>query len=70
MKTVIKTYCIRERAIFSNGIKAYLLTPSFSNRENHKRARIICNSILYAVPTTERIFTPEASRNRKYQIEQ
>ena len=66
MKTVIKTYRIRERAIFPDGT-ACLMNLPFSNCENHKRAIMMYNSVLYVVPTTE-MFTPEASRNRKYQI--
>ena len=66
MKTVIKTYCIREKAMFTDGAACSVNLP-FSNCENHKRARIMYNSILYVVPITE-MFTPEASRNRKYQI--
>ena len=66
MKTVIKTYCIREKAMFTDGAACAVNLP-FSNCENHKRARIIYNSVLYAAPTRG-MFTPEASRNRKYQI--
>ena len=67
MKAVTKTYNIREKAIFSNGIKAYLVTLSFSNCENRTKGELRYNSVCYSAPTTE-IFTPEASRNRKYQI--
>ena len=69
MKTVIKTYRIRERAIFPDGT-ACLMNLPFSNRESRRRTRIMCNSVLYAVPTTEKMFTPEMRRNRKYQIRQ
>ena len=68
MGIFIKTYRIREKAMFSDGAACSVNLP-FSNCENHKRARIIYNSVLYSVPTTE-MFTPEASRNRKYQIKQ
>lgn len=68
MGIFIKTYNIREKAIFPDGT-ACLMNLPFSNCENHKRVRIIYNSVLYAVPTTE-MFTPEISRNRKYQIKQ
>lgn len=66
MKAITKTYRIREKDIFSDGT-ACLVNMPFSNCENHKRTRIIYNSVLYAVPTRG-MFTPEASRNRKYQI--
>ena len=39
MKTVIKTYCIREKAMFTDGAACSVNLP-FSNCENHKRARI------------------------------
>ena len=67
MKKFSKQYHIRELNYTS---VCYSVTLSLSNRESHRRARIICNSVLYAVPTTEKMFTPEASRNRKYQIKQ
>ena len=67
MGIFIKTYRIREKAMFPDGT-ACLMNLPFSTCENHKRARTICNFVLYAVPTTEKMFTPEASRNRKYQI--
>ena len=67
MKAVTKTYNIREKLIFSNRIEAYLLTLSFSNCENCMRGELRYSSVCYSVPTTE-MFTPEASRNRKYQI--
>lgn len=66
MKEFSKSYWIRERAIFSNGIK---LTLSFSNCENRKKGELRYNSVCYLASTTE-MFTPEASRNRKYQIKQ
>ena len=69
MKIVVKTYCIREKTIFSNRIEAYLLTLSFSNCENRMRGELRYNSVCYSVPTTE-MFTPEISRNRKYRIKQ
>lgn len=69
MKEFSKSYWIREKAIFSNGIKAYLLTLSFSNCENRKKGELRYNSVCYLAPTTG-MFTPEASKNRKYQIKQ
>ena len=66
MGIFIKTYCIREKAMLPDGM-ACLMNLPFSNCENHKRARIIYNSVLYSVPTTG-MFTPEVSINRKYQI--
>ena len=65
MKEFSKQYHIRELHYTS---VCYSVTLSLSNRESHKRARTICNFVLYAVPTTEKMFTPEARRNRKYQI--
>ena len=69
MKEFSKQYHIREKAIFYNGIKAYLLTLSFSNCENRKRGEIRYNSVPYTAPAGA-MFTPETSRNRKYQIKQ
>ena len=69
MKKFSKRYHIREKDVFSNGIKAYLLTPSFSNCENRKRGEVRYNSVCYLAPTRI-MFTPEASRNRKYQVKQ
>ena len=69
MKEFSKSYHIREKAIFSNGIKAYLLILSFSNCENHKKGELRYNSVCYLAPTTG-MFTPEMRRNRKYQIKQ
>ena len=67
MGIFVKTYRIREKAMFTDGATCSV-TLSLSNRESHKRAGLIYNSVLYSVPTTEKMFTPEASRNRKYQI--
>ena len=68
MGIFIKTYCIREKAMFPDGTACSMNLP-FSNCENHKRARIRYNSDLYSVATTEMV-TPEASRNRNDQIKQ
>ena len=67
MKEFSKQYHIREKGIFHDGM-AFLIPLTFSNHINHI-GEIPYTSVLYTAHTRI-MFTPEASRNRKYQIKQ
>ena len=67
MRAVTKTYNIREKGILHDGM-AFLIPLTFSNRKDHI-GELNYTSVLYA-SRTRTMFTPEASRNRKYQIRQ
>ena len=67
MKEFSKIYCKREKGIFHDE-KAFSIPLIFSNCENYI-GEIPYTSVLSFAPT-KRMFTSEASRNRKYQIKQ
>ena len=65
MKKFSKQYHIREKGIFRVET-AFSIPLTFSNHINHI-GEIPYTSVLYTAHTRI-MFTPEASRNRKYQI--
>lgn len=67
MKKFSKQYHIREKDIFRVGT-AFSIPLTFSNHINHI-GELNYIYVPYAAPKRN-MFTPEASRNRKYQIKQ
>ena len=67
MKKFNKRYRIREKDVFRVGT-AFSIPLTFSNHINHIE-ELNYIYVPYAAPTRG-MFTPEISRNRKYQIKQ
>lgn len=67
MKKFSKQYRIREKDVFRVGT-AFLIPLTFSNHINHI-GELNYIYVPYEAPTRG-MFTPEISRNRKYQIKQ
>ena len=67
MKKFSKRYRIREKDVFRVGT-AFLIPLTFSNHINHIE-ELNYIYVPYEAPARN-MFTPETSRNRKYQIKQ